>query len=116
MTYEEIVDLVRSVYEYADARNIFEHIAVQVNLEGEVQGAFYIEVAQRKVCVEPYDYHDRDGLITVTAETICAIVRQEITFTKAYETGLLRLEGNMDKLHTLANIKIPKKKKTTKAK
>ena len=55
MTYEELVLRVRDVYENADAREVFEHIAVQVNVEGEAAGAFYLEVADRQVCVEPYD-------------------------------------------------------------
>ena len=45
MTYEELVLRVRDVYENADAREVFEHIAVQVNVEGEAAGAFYLEVA-----------------------------------------------------------------------
>ena len=49
MTYEEIVEKVREDYEYADARAIFEHVAVQFNITGEGSGIFYIEVADRKV-------------------------------------------------------------------
>ncbi len=116
MRYEEVVEKVQSVYENADARDIFEHIAVQINSVGEGSGAFYLEVAQRKICVEPYDYHDRDGLITASAKTLCDIADQKIAFLDAYGQGLLKYEGNMDKFHILAKIRLPEKKKGTKAK
>ena len=65
MTYEEIVEKVRNDYENADARAIFEHIAIQFNIKGEGAGIFYIEVADRNVCVEPYDYYDKDALVEI---------------------------------------------------
>lgn len=110
MTYEEIFEIVQDVYENADARDIFEHIAVQINIEGEGSGAFYIEVAQREICVEPYDYHDRDGLVTASGETLCAIARQEMTAQEAMKQDLIKIEGNMHKLFLLENIKLPKRK------
>lgn len=105
MTYEEIVHCVRDVYENADAREIYEHIAIQVNVTGEGAGAFYIEVAGRAVCVEPYDYHDRDGLITASAETILAIAHGKTTYEEALQDGRLSLQGNMEKFRKFARIK-----------
>ena len=111
MTYEEVVDKVRTLYENADAREIFEHIAFQINLEGEVSGAFYLEVAERKICVEPYDYRDRDGLITASAQTICEITDRKMSFMDAYKSGKIRYEGNMDKFYTMMRIRLPRRKK-----
>ena len=111
MTYEEVVDKVRTLYENADAREIFEHIAFQINLEGEVSGAFYLEVAERKICVEPYDYHDRDGLITASAQTICEIADRNMSFMDAYKSGKIRYEGNMDKFYTMMRIRLPRRKR-----
>ena len=117
MTYEEVVHCVRDAYENADAREIYEHIAVQVNVTGEGEGAFYIEVAGRAVCVEPYDYYDRDGLLTASSETIADIAKGTLTFREAIDKGLLKVEGNMDKLTKLAKIKpeVPHKKRAAKA-
>ena len=105
MTYEEVVHYVRDAYENADAREIYEHIAVQVNVTGEGAGALYIEVAGRAVCVEPYDYYDRDGLLTASSATIVDIAKGVLTFREAIDQGLLKVEGNMDKLTKLAKIK-----------
>ena len=51
--YLEQVERFRNVYEYADSRNIFEHIAIQINVSGEGAGILYMEVADRAVTVEP---------------------------------------------------------------
>lgn len=105
MTYEEIVYKVRQAYENADAREIFEHIAIQVNIVGEGAGAFYVEVANREVCVEPYDYYDRDGLFTADADTLIAICEDRLTVFEAMEQGRLKVEGNPWKLKLLNKIK-----------
>ena len=106
MKYEEIVLKVRDGFENADAREIFEHVAVQVNIEGEGNGAFYIEVAGRKICVEPYDYVDRDGLLTATGETLVTIADGTLSIEQALASGALRVEGNMGKLALLTKIKL----------
>lgn len=106
MTYEEVVLKVREGLENADAREIYEHVAVQANIVGEGSGAFYIEVAERSVCVEPYDYVDRDGLLTADASTYIAIATGKITAKEAIENGSLRIEGNRDKLVLLSKIKL----------
>lgn len=114
MTYHEIVYRVREDMENADAREIFEHIAVQINIIGEGEGAFYIEVAERHICVEPYDYHDRDGLLIATGDTILRMAEGDITPIEAYEQGLLKVEGNMDKLYALNRVKIKRMQKKKK--
>lgn len=107
MTYEQIVEMVRKVFEYADARNIYEHIAFQVNVEGEGEGIFYFEVADRQCVIEPYDYYDRDGLITTTGKVLSDICHQKCTMRSCIESGKLRFEGDVRKLELcLGNIKL----------
>ena len=106
MTYEDIVDIVRDTFENADAREIFEHIAVQVNITGEGSGAFYIEVANRSVVVEPYDYVDRDGLVTGTGETLIALAKGTLKMDDAFASGALTFEGNHNKLNNMMSIKL----------
>lgn len=108
MTYEEIVDIVRKVYEHADARQIFEHIAIEVDIVGEAAGAFYFEVAQRACVVEPYNYYDNDGVITTTADTLVQLAKGKLNVAKARELGLLRYDGDERKLMLcIDNIKLP---------
>ena len=54
MNFQELIYKVREAYENADARSIFEHIVVQFYVSGEITGAFYLEVAERKICIEPF--------------------------------------------------------------
>lgn len=98
MTFEDIVGMVRDVYENADARNVFEHAAIQINIEGEAEGVFYIEIADRKVSVEPYDYHDKDALVVTSAQAIFDISDGRHSWKEAKELGLVKLSGDMRKL------------------
>lgn len=111
MTYEEIVRLVRDAYENADARNIFEHIALQVNMTGEGGGVFYIEAAERAITVEPYDYYDKDGQITISSDTVIAMATGKMHYTEAKELGLLKSEGNLEKIRKLGEVKPKRRKK-----
>lgn len=110
MTYEEIVEAARSVFENADARMIFDHIAVQVNVHGEGAGAFYMEVADRSICIEPYDYYDRDGTVDTDGQTIMDICNGLITLDEAMESGRFILYGNDEKLAKLREIKYRNKR------
>ena len=108
MTYEEIVDKVRDDYENADARAIYEHVAIQFNVEGEGAGIFYIEVSKRKESVEPYDYYDKDALVVITSEALLAISDGTMTKEEALEQGFIKLYGNMDKLKLMRKIVLKK--------
>ena len=46
MTYEELVQNIRDIYTNADAGNVKEHVAIQCNIEGEAEGALYIEFSE----------------------------------------------------------------------
>lgn len=97
MTYQELVAKVKSVFEKADAHEIKEHVAVQINVEGEAEGIFYLEAADGSVKVEPYDYRDRDLLVVTSAATLTDIAEGRITGVEAAESGRLRAEGNFEK-------------------
>ena len=115
MTYEEIVDLVREVYENADARQIYDHIAIQVDIVGEGGGVFYIEVAERQICVEPYDYFDRDILITTDGETILGFIEGRVGSQEAVDSGRFRIAGDMKKFEQMRKVtKVKRKRKTVK--
>ena len=117
MTYEQVVEMVRKVFEFADARNIYEHVAFQVNVTGEGEGIFYFEVADRQCCIEPYDYYDRDGLFTTTAKVLKDICEAKCTMRSCIESGKMRFEGDVRKLEIcLSNIKLSYLKKDDKRK
>ncbi len=73
MTYEKIVEKVKKALAKVDASGVKGHLAVQVDVYGEGEGAFYIEVKDGKVDVQPYEYFDHDLRIRCTGEEIVAI-------------------------------------------
>ncbi|MCR5686848.1 MAG: SCP-2 sterol transfer family protein [Lachnospiraceae bacterium] len=108
VTYEQIVEKVRKTFENADAREVFEHVAIEVDIVGEGAGAFYFEVAQRACTVEPYNYYNHDGRIIATADVILKLAAKKIKMRDAWQKGLLRYEGNEVKFQLLLDkIKVP---------
>ena len=99
MTYEDLVYMVRNVFENADARRVLEHVAIQVNITGEGQGIFYFEVAERHACVEPYDYYDRDCLLIIPSNVVVELCERKYTLRSAIESGIVEFYGDKRKMY-----------------
>lgn len=114
MKYEELVKTLKDNYEMADASMVKEHIAIQFNVTGEAQGAFYLEIAEGIIHIEPYEYYDRDVLVTVSEETLISIFEGNLDFVEAFNSGALKAEGNLIKALALKEVieKNSGKKKT----
>ena len=97
MTYEELVKQVKDIAESTDAGKVQEHVAFQFNIEGEAEGAFYLEIKDGKAFVEPYEYYDRDVLITCKAETLLKIMEGKLDPVAAYTVKKIRVEGDLGK-------------------
>ena len=90
------------------------HLAVQVNIVGEGQGAFYIELLNGKVYVEPYEYYDRDCIFIITAEDFLAICEGTLDPVAAFTKGKLKIDGSIDKALEFSKI-VENAKKAKKA-
>lgn len=97
MKYDELVAEIKEQFMKADVSRIKEHIAYQFNIEGEAQGAFYAEIADGKLSIEPYEYYDRDVLFTTTAETLLEISAGKLDAVDAFTKGKLKVEGDFEK-------------------
>ena len=97
MTFEEMFTKAKNLLDKADASNICEHLAYQFNITGEAKGAFYIEVNNGAVMVEPYEYHDRDVIFTCSADTLFKIASGKVDPVGAVLLGKLKVEGSIDK-------------------
>ena len=97
MSYEELVGEIRNLFMKADVSDIKEHIAYQFNIRGEAEGAFYAEVSDGKLSIEPYEYYDRDVLFTTTAVTLLKIAKGKTDPVAAFTLGKLKVEGDFDK-------------------
>lgn len=106
MTYEQIVAMMQTYYANADATKIARHYAVQVNVIGEGEGAFYIEVNDGKVNVQPYDYVDRNASINVTAETLTAIIAENVKYSEAVHDAQMTIDGDEQVAAVLDSIRL----------
>lgn len=101
MTYEELVDNVKQATKKAKVSKTVGHVAFQFNVEGEAEGAFYLEISDGRINVEPYEYYDRDIIIVTSADVIMKMIRGEIQARVAYSNGQLRVYGDMEQLGVL---------------
>ena len=104
MTYEKLVEEVKEGASRVEKSKLTDHLAIQVNIEGEAEGAFYIEIQQGNIVVAPYEYYDRDILLICQATQILAILKGEMDPMKALSDGQIRAEGNVGRLGLFAEI------------
>ncbi len=115
MTYQELLKKVQTALAKADASNINEHIAIQVNVTGDAAGAFYMEVKEDVgvLYVEGYDYRDRDALLTADGAEVLAFAQGKLPLEQAVAEGKIAHEGDWEKALKVAAI-IPVKKAAAK--
>ena len=97
MTYEELFQKVKDMFSKADVGGIKEHLAFQFNITGEGEGAFYAEVKDGVLSIEPYEYYDRDAIFICSADTLLKIAAGKLDPVFAFTTGKLKVEGSLDK-------------------
>ena len=105
MTYLELFNEIKEKFKDADVSEIQEHLAYQFNIEDkDAGGAFYVEVKDGKLYVEPYEYYDRDAIFTCAPEVLIKIADGEMDPVAAYLEQKLRVEGNIEKALRLKEI------------
>lgn len=93
-TYPMLVDIMHRVCSDAASEGIEGHKAIQINIYGEGEGAFYIEFNNGKVYVEPYEYYDRDVLLSMDAQTLIWVLKRTLSLDQAYQEGLVSYTGD----------------------
>lgn len=111
MTYFELVTEARRTFDRADATSITEHVAIQFNATGNAQGAFYLEVRDGRIHVEPYDYHDHDAMVTGTAEAILDFLTRKEHLADLIREDRLSVEGYLDKVERIDAIVLPQQER-----
>ena len=115
MTYAELVKQVKKTAKVSDKSLAKEHFAIEFDIYGEAEGAFYIEFMDGKVDVEPYEYYDYDIRIRTDAQTALELIAGKLDFEKALLNGRLSAEGNVNRLASLGQaLKHDAKKVSTK--
>ncbi len=97
MTYEQIVAKAKEIMAAKSADGVKDHLAAEIHITGEGEGAFYVEVNEGKIAVEPYEYYDRDFILTATADDLLAVVEGKLDAVLAYTTGKIKIDGSVEK-------------------
>ena len=101
MTYQEKF---KNQFKNADVSSINGHLAYQFNIVGEGAGAFYAEVKDGRLSIEPYEYYDRDALFTCKADTLFNIISGKTDPIAAFTLGKLKVDGSIEKALLLKNM------------
>lgn len=104
MTFQENFEKLKGIFMEADLSKLDEELAFQINLTGEGEGIFYAEYKGGKLSVEPYDYHDRDAMLTADSDVFIKIALGKMDPVQAYFTGKLKVDGNVTKALELKNL------------
>lgn len=104
MTYQEIFEKFKNQFKDADVSGIEGRLAYQFNITGEGAGAFYAEVKDGVLSIEPYEYYDRDVIFTCKADTLFKIIEGKTDPVMAFTLGKLKVHGNIDKALLLKNM------------
>lgn len=97
MSYEELFQQVKTMFMHSDVSEIHEHLAYQFNITGEGEGAFYAEVKDGTLYVEPYEYYDRDAIFICSADTLLKLASGKLDPVFAFTIGKLKVEGSLEK-------------------
>ena len=115
MTYADLFYEIKGKFMGADVSDIKEHLAYQFNIDDdEAGGAFYVEVKDGELFVEPYEYYDRDAMFICSQETLIKIADGKLDPVMAFTMQKLRVEGSIDKALKLKDI-IEKKQEQIRA-
>ena len=96
MKFANILKRARTLAAEADISQV-DFLAVQINIEGEENGVFYVEVKDGRISVEPYEYYDRQCRITISDSDFSKLTRGKLDPVKAYDDGRLKAEGDLGK-------------------
>ena len=104
MTYEQLFRTIKEMFMKADVSNVSEHLAFQFNITGEGEGAFYAEVKDGVLYVEPYEYYDRDAIFICSADTLLKLASGKLDPIFAFTVGKLKVEGSLEKAMMLQKV------------
>ncbi len=97
MTYESLVEAVRERFKDVDVSSVPGVLAYQFNIEGKVEGIFYVEIKDGQLHVEPYEYYDRNAILTMNGTNLLKLINGKLDPVVAFTTGKLKVDGDMDK-------------------
>ena len=103
MTLQKILDEVREKTASFDGKTYEGFLAVQVTLS-DLGQAFYVEVKDGGLSVEPYEYNDRQAHLIISSANFVKLINKKLDPTAAFTAGKLKVEGDGGKALELAGL------------
>lgn len=104
MTISQLIERIRTITESHDVSSYPGLLAIQINITGENQGVFYVEIKNGVLSIEPYEYNDRDAAITLSMDTFVKLLDKKLDPVLAFTLGKLKIEGNVGKVLELVKM------------
>lgn len=97
MSFQETFAAIKQQFINTDVSKLDSPFAIQINLTGKDAGTFYVEAKDGKLSIEPYEYQDRDVLVTISSTNLLKIAGGKLDPVMAFTFGKLKAEGNIGK-------------------
>ncbi len=97
MTFESLFEAIKEKLNFADVRDVRGRVALEFQVQGEVQGMFFVEIINGSARIEPYNYLDRDVSFAADAETYLEILNGELNPMIAFAVGRVKIYGDIQK-------------------
>lgn len=97
MTFFEIFNQVKDIFMKVDVSDYQGHLALQINMTGEGEGIFYVELNNGMLSIEPYEYHGRDVMFTIDSNDFIKILNGKLDPIFAFTVGKLKIDGDLGK-------------------
>lgn len=108
MKKEETVQELRDRFKDADTSGVEGVVAVQVDLRDEDGGTLYLEVKDKVLSIEPYEYYDRNVILNVLSSDLLDIIDKKLDPSEAISKGILTAEGDFGKALVMLSLSKPK--------
>lgn len=101
--FKSIFDEVKTKIEKFDPTSYNGFLAIQVTLT-DLNEVFYVEIKDRKLIIEPYEYNDRQSNIIMKSDNFRKMINGQLNSVLALTTGKLKIEGDLGKAKELSSL------------
>ena len=103
MTLENVVKEVKEKASSYKEGSYGGFLAVQITLT-DLNQAFYVEVKEGKLTIEPFEYNDRQANLMISSTNFIKMINGKLNSVLAFTTGKLKIDGDISKATEMANI------------
>ena len=103
VTRQSIISEIKEKNANFDASSYDGFLAIQVTLK-DLGEAFYVEIKNGKLSVEPHEYSDRQANLIITSDNFVKLINGKLNSVLAFTSGKLKIEGEIGKASELAKL------------